>query len=100
MLCDELQLFDGVDAEELCVDGHGIRGGWACGHIVTQHSYSVVMTDNYQRTLLVADRRAICVASSCPFKAITKHRMTVASNSMALSLEADAWPYSATRPIG
>ena len=58
VLRDELQLFDGVDAEELCVDSHGIRGGWACGDIVTQHSDSVVMTDNYQRTLLVADRRS------------------------------------------
>lgn len=58
VVCDELQLFEGVETEELCCDEHGIRGGWACGDIQTHYADSVVLTDNYQRTLLVADRRS------------------------------------------
>lgn len=58
VVADDLQLFEGVEAEELCSDAHGIRGGWACGDIQTHHADSVVLMDNYQRTLLVADRRS------------------------------------------
>jgi len=57
---DPLQLCDGVEAERLCVDAHGLRGGWACGEIVgaegeVLHDH-VVLRDNHGRALMVADR--------------------------------------------
>ena len=55
---DELNLFEGVDVEKICRDEHGIRGGWACGDIQTNYAASVVLVDNYERTLVVADRRS------------------------------------------
>jgi hypothetical protein len=54
---DSLGLFDGVSAHELCVDEHGLRGGWACGEILDAPEHSVVLRDNFQRVLMVADQR-------------------------------------------
>lgn len=54
---DALALFEGVEPEALCQDAHGIRGGWACGTIVTAHPTSVVLVDNFARVLMIADQR-------------------------------------------
>jgi hypothetical protein len=54
---DSLGLFDGVTAHELCVDEHGLRGGWACGEILDAPEHSVVLRDNFQRVLMVAEQR-------------------------------------------
>ncbi len=58
VVSDEFGLFEGVEAEELCSDTHGIRGGWACGDIQSHYADSVVLMDNFQRRLLIADRRS------------------------------------------
>lgn len=64
---DPLGLFDEVAPESLCVDAHGIRGGWACGAIDTAHEASVVLRDNVGRVLMVADRcstRGLIIATA------------------------------------
>lgn len=55
---DDLGLFEGVTADELAVESHGISGWWACGHIRTAHADSVVLTDNFKRVLVIADARS------------------------------------------
>ncbi|MGH8597449.1 MAG: hypothetical protein ACREXT_12395 [Gammaproteobacteria bacterium] len=55
---DDLALFDGVEVNELTFDAHGISGWWACGHIETAHADNVVLIDNFERVLLIADRRS------------------------------------------
>ena len=57
---DDLCLFEGVEAEELCVDAHGLRGGWACGEILGADQQSTVLRDNHARVLMVADHKTRC----------------------------------------
>lgn len=55
---DDLRLFEGVNIDDLTFESHGISGWWACGEITTAHADSVVLVDNWQRVLMVADRRS------------------------------------------
>lgn len=55
---DALGLFDGVKVDDLTYESHGISGWWACGRIETSHADSIVLIDNFDRVLMVADRRS------------------------------------------
>lgn len=55
---DRLGLLDGIDLERFAAGRHGIRGGWACGRIETDHAESVLLRDSHHRVIMVADTRS------------------------------------------
>ena len=55
---DPLGLFDGVAVDDLTFEAHGISGWWACGEILTTHADSIVLVDNWDRVLLIADQHS------------------------------------------
>ncbi len=55
MINDPLDLMNGVELDQLTFESHGISGWWACGHIETAHPESVVLADNFDRVVMIAD---------------------------------------------
>ncbi|MBA2408364.1 MAG: hypothetical protein H0V62_00815 [Gammaproteobacteria bacterium] len=58
VLDDPLGLMEGVELEQLTFESHGISGWWACGHIQTAHPESIVLADNFDRVVMIADTRS------------------------------------------
>ncbi|MBA2409976.1 MAG: hypothetical protein H0V62_09485 [Gammaproteobacteria bacterium] len=57
MINDPLDLMNGVELDQLTFESHGISGWWACGHIETAHPESVVLADNFDRVVMIADNQ-------------------------------------------
>jgi len=58
MINDPLDLMNGVELDQLTFESHGISGWWACGHIQTAHPESIVLADNFDRVVMIADTRS------------------------------------------
>ena len=51
---DKYQLFSGIDLQKF-IFSHGISGWWACGHIETINVENVLLTDTWNRPIIIVD---------------------------------------------